>query len=380
MISMPKRGENIWKRKDGRWEARYIKDRDEKGKAIYGSVYGKTYAEVKGKRDETVDKLKSQKSLSTYSQVLFEDVIAEFITAHQPIVKDSTLVRYVEIADAHLYPDLGRKSILSFSQEDANQYVLYLLSSGKSDGTGLAPKSVKDIISVLKLVFKFAVKKEYIPNNTITFLLPKHTKTEIQILSISQREKLESFVTSTNDTYMFGVYLCLYTGLRIGEVCALQWKDIDLTNCTISITKTVLRIKNILPDAKTKTRLVISSPKTASSKRIIPIPTILTMMLMKIRASGVSENDYILTGGNKFIEPRNYYERYKGYLKKCEIVGFDFHVLRHTFATRCIEAGVDPKVLSEILGHASVRITLDLYVHPSEETKRASLEKLFLAS
>lgn len=380
MICMPKRGESIWKRKDGRWEARYIKDRDEKGKAIYGSVYGKTYSEVKSKREIVVDNLKVQKRTPNYIHMSFKHVISEFLNEHQFAVKDSTYVRYVEIADCHLYPDLGEKSISAFSQEDANQYIIYLLTSGKCDGTGLAPKSVKCIISVLKLVFKFAIKKEYIPNNVISFTVPKQPKNEIQVLSPSQREKLESFVTATNDTYMFGVYLCLYTGLRLGELCALQWKDVDFTNSSISINKTVLRVKNVLPNATTKTRLIISSPKTSSSKRKIPIPMILTMMLVKIRAEGVSDNDYVLTGQSKFIEPRNYYERYQRYLNKCEIAGFDFHVLRHTFATRCIESGVDAKVLSEILGHSSVRITLDLYVHPSDDTKRNSLERLFAAS
>lgn len=328
---MPRRGESIWKRKDGRWEARYIKGRDAANKAVYGSVYGKTYNEVKRKREEVFSTFKTQKSLSTYRHVLFERVIGEFLDEHRFAVKDSTYVRYIEIADNHLYPELGAKSILSFSQDDANQYIVYLLTCGKGDGTGLAPKSVKDIISVLKLIFKYAQKKEYIPNSIISFTVPKQPKAEIQVLSPSQRKKLEAFVTSAKDTYMFGVFLCLYTGLRIGELCALQWSDIDLVNSIISISKTVIRIKNIQPGAAAKTRLIIDSPKTPSSKRKIPIPAMLTRMLSEIRGLNTSDNDYILTGQSKFIEPRNYYQRYKKYLDKCEIGCFNFHVLRHPY-------------------------------------------------
>ena len=374
---MPKHGESIWKRKDGRWEARYIRDRDATGKALYSSVYGKTYSEVKKKRNDIIDELKSNESKKMYPTTTFGNIIFEFLKEHKTVVKESTYVRYVEIANSHLIQEIGEQSITDFSQENADKYIMYLLTYGKKDGTGLAKKTVKDIISVLKLIIKYAIKRGYCPSNTITFSIPKLEKNEVQVLSVSQRKKLEGFVTSRNDSYMFGVFVCLYTGLRIGEICALQWKDVDLINSTISVNKTVLRIKNITPNATTKTRLIMSSPKTASSKRVIPIPRTLSDMLLNIRKKSVSENDYVLTGMNYFIEPRNYYERYKRYLKECHIIGFDFHALRHTFATRCIEAGIDPKVLSEILGHASVRITLDLYVHPSDEIKRTSLEKLF---
>ncbi len=162
---------------------------------------------------------------------------------------------------------------------------------------------------MLKLIIKYAIKRGYCPSNTITFSIPKLEKNEVQVLAVSQRKKLEGFVTSRNDSYMFGVFVCLYTGLRIGEICALQWKDVDLINSTISVNKTVLRIKNITPNATTKTRLIMSSPKTASSKRVIPIPRTLSDMLLNIRKKSVSENDYVLTGMNYFIEPRNYYER-----------------------------------------------------------------------
>lgn len=376
---MPKRGESIWKRKNGRWEARYIKERDLNGKAIYGSVYGATYTEVKKKRESVLGQL-SEKQKAKIAPNTFEFVIKEYLEAHKLEVKQSTYARYIEISTKHLIPDFSTKNIADFALEDGNSYVKTLLDSKKADGSGLAPKTVKDIISLLKQTLKYAERKEYIASAKTDFILPKQERPHVQILSSSQQKCLESFVCTTSDSYKFGVYLCLYTGMRIGEVCALQWKDIDCVNSTISVNKTVLRVKNTNTADNAKTKIIISTPKTSSSERIIPLTSALRKMLLQLKLTiSPTGNDYLLTGTSKLIEPRNYYERYKRYLRSCNLSGFNFHALRHTFATRCIEVGVDPKVLSEILGHASVQITLDRYVHPTLEAKRNCLEKLFSA-
>lgn len=375
---MPKHGESIWKRKDGRWEARYIKSRNKDGKAIYGSIYAKTYAEVKRKKEEAMQGLQDN-SFSQYPSKTLGSVIIEYLDDHKFEIKVSTYSRYVEISEKHLLPDLGMLQISNFTQEIGDNYIRNLLVNGKSSGTGLAPKTVKDIISVLKLVLKYATEKKYLVNTTIKLSVPKRPHSQIQVLTPKQREKLESFVCTTSDSYKFGIYLCLYTGLRIGEICALQWKDIDCKNSFISISKTVLRVKDF-SDSESKTQVLINSPKTPASKRLIPLPDELVEKIIKLKSeTSPLDNAYVLTGTSKYIEPRNYYERYKRYLRTCELDGFSFHALRHTFATRCIELGIDPKVLSELLGHASVQITLDRYVHPSLETKRVSLKRLFSA-
>ncbi len=375
---MSKRGENIWKRKDGRWEGRFIKGRDPSGKALYTSVYAKTYAEVKKKREEALQELKAH-PISALPEKSFGAIIHEYLEDHKFEIKTSTYARYVEISEKHLIPDFGKIQISEFTRDDGNEYIKELLSNGKTHGTGLAPKTVKDIVSVLKLVLKYAEKKHYILNAPIDFSVPKQKHSTIQIFAPCQRERLETFVCSTMDSYKFGVYLCLYTGLRIGEICALQWKDIDCVNSILSVNKTVLRVRNV-GGATAKTRILINTPKTPSSERLIPLPSVLGEKLQQMKQELLpSENSYLLTGTGRFIEPRNYYEKYKRYLRSCELDNFNFHALRHTFATRCIEAGVDPKVLSEILGHASVQITLDRYVHPSLEIKRTSLERLFKA-
>ena len=373
---MSKHGENIWKRKDGRWEGRYIKGRDPNGKAFYASVYAKTYAEVKKKREDALQKLKAHPPLALSTKSLGM-IIHEYLEEHKEEIKFSTYARYVEISEKHLIPDLGLMPVSEFTREDGNCYTKELLRNGKTQGKGLAPKTVKDIASVLKLVLRYAEEKQYISNAPTDFYIPKQGRSKIRILAPSQQEKLKTFVCAETDSYKFGVYLCLYTGLRIGEICALQWKDIDCINSTLSVNKTVLRVKDV-GSTTTKTRILISTPKTPSSERLIPLPKELSEKLQRLKLElSPSENFYVLTGTEAYIEPRNYYERYKRYLRSCELTGFNFHALRHTFAIRCIEAGVDPKVLSEILGHASVQITLDRYVHPSLENKRTSLERLF---
>lgn len=318
---MSRHGENIWKRKDGRWEARYVKGRDPKGKALYASVYAKTYAEVKKKRESALQELKAHPFSSLPAKSLGV-IIQEYLEDHKFEIKSSTYARYVEISEKHLIPDLGLMQVSEFTRDDGNGYIKELLSNGKAQGIGLAPKTVKDIASVLKLVLKYAEEKHYILNAPIDFSIPKQGHSPIQILAPSQRERLETFVCTTTDSYKFGVYLCLYTGLRIGEICALQWKDIDCVNSTISVNKTVLRVKNV-GGSTAKTQLLINTPKTPSSERLIPLPKELSEKLQQLKLEvSPSDNYYVLTGTEKFIEPRNYYERYKRYLRSCELGDF----------------------------------------------------------
>lgn len=170
-----------------------------------------------------------------------------------------------------------------------------------------------------------------------------------------------------------GIMLSLFTGLRLGEVCALKWSNIDLENSILYITTTMQRVQNLSIEGP-KTKVYVSEPKSACSIREIPIPDMLLRLLANFSNNG---SCYFLTGSSeKFIEPRNLQYHFKTVLKKALIFDMNFHALRHTFATRCIEVGVDIKTLSEILGHANVNITLNRYVHPSLEEKRLNMEKL----
>ena len=372
---MPRRGENIWKRKDGRWEARYIKCRTEDGKAKYGSVYAKSYKDVRRKRDEILSALPQQKNINR--EISVKTVVSEFLADKKPKVKLSTYTRYVENSEWYIVPALGNLVITDLSQDNIDSFSAHLKSEGKKNGGALSSKTVKDILAVLRQVIKYATKKKYISSPEFIIEVPKQGKRSIQIFSHKEQAKLERISSSLEDPLKYGIYLCLYTGLRIGELCALRWDDLDLNKAILSVNHTVLRIRDYSQADGKRTKLVIESPKTESSLRQIPLPEAINRSLSQIKGNlAAPDIAFFLTGTSKLIEPRNYYEKYKRYLKEADLEGFNFHALRHTFATRCIEKGIDPKALSELLGHASVQITLDRYVHPTMETKRDCMERL----
>ena len=372
---MPRRGENIWKRKDGRWEARYIKGRTVEGRAIYGSVYAKTYKEVKHKREAILSA--PQKSSLDDSAITLTTVVHEFLTEKKLKVKISTYTRYVESSEWYIIPFLGNIPISGLSQENIDQFSSHLQLKGKKNGQALSSKTVKDVLAILRQVVTYAKKKKYILSPNFIIEIPKQAKHSIQIFSHKEQNKLEVISISQEDPLKYGIYLSLYTGLRIGELCALRWEDLDLDRAILSVNHTVLRIRDYSEGTGKKTKLIISTPKTDSSLRQIPLPDSINQHLMLIKLNSAAPDiAFFLTGTSKLIEPRNYYEKYKKYLKAADLEGYNFHALRHTFATRCIEKGIDPKALSELLGHSSVQITLDRYVHPTMDTKRDCLEKL----
>ena len=370
------KGENIFRRRDGRWEARYIKDRQEDGKAIYGYLYAKTYKEVKEKRESLIKQRDESIEKAYKTTDSFDGVLSSFMRQQKHQVKESTYAHYCYLVDAHIRPALGGLAVNKIVGTRIERFIDDMLTSGRLDHKGgLSAKTVKDMTVLLKQIMRYAAEKSLISKNPVCFSSPKTVKQDIEVLTESERTQLETFSLFAGDTYRFGVYLCLYTGLRIGELCALRWRDIDLDNNLLSVSRTILRIKNTDENAKTKTKIIIDRPKTQASLRHIPLPIFLVRELL-VRKLSASNDAYILTCTVHYIEPRNYYERYKKYLDGCSIRHYTFHALRHTFATRCIECGFDPKSLSEILGHSDVKITLERYVHPSMELKRSHMERL----
>ena len=205
-------------------------------------------------------------------------------------------------------------------------------------------------------------------NKEIKIKLPKIKKKEILTLNYKEKQKLEKYILNNINNYSVGILISLYTGLRIRELCALQWKDINLNNGILSVSKTLTRVCNF-DNHLSKTKLIIIDAKTNNSIRQIPISKNLIILLNKIRGNQ-SESNYVLTSTGNFIDPRNFYNQYKRIMKKCNLEQYNFHSLRHTFATTCTEKGLDPKSLSEILGHSDIRITLSLYVHPNMKLKQ----------
>lgn len=364
---MSRKGENIFLRKDGRWEARYIKMYNEDNKAVYGYVYGKTYLLAKRKRNDILLKLPNTKKKNNSELVYFDSLIDSWILQKKVLVKESTFSRYLDIVNKHIKPYFGKIKLNNITDDVVTRFILLKIK------TGLKEKTIKDIAILLKQIFKYG-KLNIIVNT------PKVKKNSVKILTLEEQKRLENYIKNNFDNMEFGILLALYMGLRIGEICALRWQDIDLKNHVIEIKHTISRIRNLNSEVNSKTKLAITEPKTDNSKRVIPIPSTIIDFVKILSIKCTDKRNYVLTNSSRLIEPRSYYNKYKNILKKLGMAEFSFHSLRHTFATRCIELGFDPKTLSEILGHSDIRITLAFYVHPTDNQKIASMEKLSFLS
>lgn len=376
---MGKHGENIRKRKDGRWEARLISEYDGTGKAKYRSFYGKTYMEAKEKRNAYLRsgaEAQYQQKVNSMDKrkILVSQIMMEWLDSRRDAVKESTYAHYKNLAGTHILPKLGRIPLGSLTPENINQFLKVLLSSGRIDGKGgLSPKTVADIRSVLLLALEYARSSQYPCPDLGKIFSPHVTRPEMKVLTLEQQEKLENYLFRNPGPMELGILITLYGGLRIGELCALQWRDIHFESGTLQVSKTILRIQKEDRDKGKKTQVLISRPKTDSSNRLIPLPGFLLEFLRNFRQGS---EVYLITGTKFYLESRMCLEKYKKILKKAGLESHTFHTLRHTFATRCVEKGFDPKSLSEILGHANINTTLQNYVHPSIDLKKEQMDRL----
>jgi integrase len=373
---MPKTGRNMYKRKDGRWEGRFIKDRDVNGKIIYGSVYGKTCTEVKQRLamfHADVPAPMPSAAVTDKSGLTFADVGNQWLSVISLKVKPSTYVGYNSMLDLHIRPPLGKIKMQSLTAVEVSCFAKNKLENGRVDGNGgLSPKTVRDMLSVIKAVVDFACGENII-SNVFTITYPKQQQQTMRVLSRQEQTSLEAVLTVDLNIYKLGILLCLYTGLRVGEICALRWQDISADFDTLSVRQTLQRMKTVNGE-ESKTKIHIDTPKSQRSIREVPIPKFLSSHL---RTFARDSRDYFLsTGDIAFTEPRAMQNHFAKFVKAASIDYANFHSTRHSFATRCIEAGVDVKSLSEMLGHASVNITLNCYVHSSFEQKRESMNKL----
>lgn len=369
---MPKKGRNIYKRKDGRWEGRYIKCRIN-NKIKYGYVYAGSYTEVKEKLINISLNDSFAKTVNSSKDLSFKAIGKRWIDSLKPQLKTSSIVKYHNILTTYLYPRFGDYSIGKITSNDISDLCMYLLNYGSKKKSGLSPKTVSGILSVLKSVFKYALNYENIATPNFSSIKIKQISKPMRILSLSEQYRLNQYLTNNKSLINIGILVCIYTGIRIGEVCALKWADISLDEKYISINHTMQRLQ-VLNSKDKKTQVTVSAPKSNCSIRAIPIPNNLYIILNEI----VQPDDAFLLTGSKlrYIEPRTLQNHFKKAIKFCNIEDVNFHALRHTFSTRCIELGFDIKSLSEILGHASVNITLNRYVHPSMELKQKNMNML----
>ena len=355
---MARKGEAIYKRKYGRYEARFIKGYSN-GKADYIYVYGKSYMEVKKKRQLTIETYKDK--VIRENNYSLNKIFDEFINNKRNKVKESSLSTYIFIINNHLRPEFGNLKINNLNTNLINKFIDCELD-----------KYTFNVVHEVATLFKQILK---INNINIDFIIPPKKRKNIDYFSVSETNTLKEKCLTYSDRIKFSIILTLYTGIRIGELCALKKENFNLEDRQLIINKTLIRIKNT-SNSGNKTKVICQSAKTKDSVRIIPIADIL-IPYIKLYLEDIEDDDFFLTGKKSYIEPRVYYNKYLKILDSLKLKKHNFHSLRHTFATYAIEKKMDVKALSEVLGHANISITLNLYVHPSIDYKRKCINNIF---
>lgn len=376
---MSKKGENIYKRKDGRWEGRYIKFYNGDGKAKYGYLYGKTYSEVKSKLRDVQADLKYGILPKSQATITYSEILIAWLQSSRINVKESTYMRYKQLIDKHIAPSLGIFQLNRINTQLVERFVDDKLNCGRLDGNGgLSPKTVTDIITIIKSSMEYASYNGFSVACNLSKLSIKKKEKEMRVLTTQEQKSLTCILLSETDLSKLGVLLSLYTGIRIGELCALRWENLSIDDKTLRVRETMQRIQSPESSEKSKTKIVITEPKSKCSIRDIPLPDFILDIVKEFQSSPKS---FVLTGErNRYIEPRTMQNRFQRYVKESGIQRANYHSLRHTFATRCVEVGFEIKSLSEILGHANVNITLNRYVHSSFDLKSNNMNKLYIVA
>lgn len=368
---MSRKGENIFKRKDGRWEARYIRGYDADGKARYGYCYAKSYAVAKDKAAQRKTECAPAPHPTDADETgLLGEYCDEWLAAKRGSVHEASYVKYRRIAEKHIKPHFGGMKPEAVTTEAIDGFSNTLLREN-----ALSPKTVRDILTVLGAVLKHAARQcpGGLPEVQVHY--PKEARREMRVLTREEQTVLTEYLTTDMDECKFGVLLSLMTGLRIGELCALKWGAISPENNTVRVAATMQRLRVYDGEgSRGKTRVIIGEPKSKTSARLIPLSPAAAALCRRFCPHDAE--DYVLTGTRRFMEPRALQHKFKRYMEDCRLENVSFHALRHTFATRCVEVGFELKSLSEVLGHASTKITLERYVHSSVDFKRRNMQKL----
>ena len=352
---MGRKGENIYKRKDKRWEGRYIVSYNAEGRAVYKSLYGRTYTEVKLKMKNHIKPEKSKPvniSLASWTE--------SYLQSQESRLKESTARIYKRYLDEFIKPFFGSMDLRKINK-DLLQAFVYSLSE-------LSPSTVKGVFSFLRESLKKANKDEYIAPVWLDIELPKIKRSEVEVFTRGEQNKIEQSLDFEERPNDIGILLCLYTGLRIGEVCGLKWSDIDFAAGDMFVKRTVQRMtvdgKSVLKELP---------PKSEASRRKIPIPSCIMEQLSEAKKRSGSR--YVLNTNFHITDPRTFQYQYKKTLERAGVRYANAHTMRHTFSVRALELGFDIKTLSEILGHSDASITLKTYAHSLDEHKRKSMEK-----
>lgn len=367
---MPRRGTNIYKRKDGRWEGRILYEQPSRQQKKYRSVYGRTYQETRQKMEQEKELLRKGNSTA---DLTIQEAAGIWLSDRSPYLKVSTASTYRNMIETHIVPRTGDLLVSQF-----NQQAMELFASGVRSSRKEYPLSLSYTRSICSLLLTILshVRKKYgyhmeLPENPIS----TEKKRQLQIPGEGSLLKLEKYLTAhAKEDTCLGILIAFHTGIRLGELCALTWADIDLEEKILFIRKSMQRTSE--KNETGKTQVILQEPKSLTSMRSIPIPPVLLPFLEEYRKPA---DCYVIRGRKrKYAEPRTLQYRFAEILHQCHVEGFHFHMLRHAFATRCIDMGFDVKSLSEILGHSNVQITMNLYVHSTMQRKK-QLMNLFTA-
>ncbi|APA90699.1 MULTISPECIES: tyrosine-type recombinase/integrase [Myroides] len=302
------------------------------------------------------------------TQKQLSEVIELWKIDKQQYVKKSSFSAYTLLIENHLLPIFGEQ--YEIEEADVQSFVLQKLEGG------LSHKTIKDILIVLKMVLKFGAKNKWLSYTPFDIQFPtEREKQNLEVLSRAEQKKIMNYIQDHFTFKNLGVYICLSAGIRIGEVCALTWEDIDTDNGVISINRTIQRIY-LIENGVRRTELILDTPKTKNSIRDIPISKDLLRILKPFKKI-VNPSFFVLTNDAKPTEPRTYRSYYKKLMNELDMPELKFHGLRHSFATRCIESNCDYKTVSVLLGHSNISTTLNLYVHPNMEQKKKAIEQMF---
>lgn len=352
---------NIYfRKKDRRYEGRIYKGREKNGRRRFKYVFGRTRDEVCRK----IDEISSVHSVELCNKTFYQ-IFDEWYKSIKHSIKESTAANYFMKAQKHIIPFFMEKNIDAVTSSDIYDFI------EQKKKIGLSSRYISDMVILMKSIFKYAVKIYHIFNPMDEVSLSHKKATEIKLLDNDEQCKLQQYIAENPNNTTLGIALCMSTGIRIGELCALTWSDIDTKKRILTVRKTIQRIQT--PNEERKTKVIITEPKSESSKRCIPIPECMVSFLEKFKSRC---NNYLISGNEKPVEPRTMQYRFSKILKNVKVSSVHFHSLRHIFASNCVKLGFDIKTLSEILGHSSVEITLNRYVHSSFEQKIEYMKRI----